>query len=58
MYKRFVIEYANNKLERIYKRDIPEQVKTEQAQKVDRCVFNFENGFITIDECMKTIAEI
>ena len=58
MKKQFIIQYANFKMSEIEKRDVSESEKIQQMQAITRCVYYVENGIITIDECMKTIAEI
>lgn len=58
MKKQFIIQYANFKMSEIESRNISKPEKIEQMQVVTRCVYHVENGFMTIDECMKTIAEI
>ena len=54
--KRFIIEYANYKLDEIANNtDMNRGIKTELMRRVDRAVFNVTHGMITIDECMRII---
>ncbi len=54
--KRFIIEYANYKLDEIVNNtDMNSGIKTELMRRVDRAVFNATRGMITIDECMRII---
>lgn len=54
--KRFIIEYANYKLNEIAdSTDINGDAQTELMRRIDRAVFNVEHGIITIDECIRII---
>lgn len=54
--KRFIIEYANYKLDEIANnKDMNSGIKTELMRRIDRAVFNVTRGMITIDECMRII---
>lgn len=54
--KRFIIEYANYKLDEIANnKDMNGGIQTELMRRVDRAVFNVEHGTITVDECMRII---
>lgn len=54
--KRFIIEYANYKLDEIASNaDMNGGIQTELMRRIDRAVFNVEHGMITIDECMRII---
>ena len=57
--KRFVTEYANHKIDKIWKSEtMQDGEKAEQIRKIDRYVAALKNGLITIDECMGKLAEI
>lgn len=54
--KRFIIEYANYKLDEIANNtDMNGGIKTELMRRVDHAVFYVTRGMITIDECMRII---
>ena len=54
--KRFIIEYANYKLDEIASNeDMNGGIRTELMRRIDRAVFNVERGMITIDECIRII---
>ena len=54
--KRFIIEYANYKLDEIASNtDMDGGIKTELMRRIDRAVFCVEHGMVTIDECMRII---
>ena len=59
--KRFITEYANYKLdmlEKAHKNGLPDSKYYETGNKITRTVRNLELGLITIDECMKELANI
>ena len=57
--KRFVTEYANFKIDKIWKSEtMQDGEKTEQIRKIDRYVAMLKNGLVTVDDCMKKLAEI
>ena len=54
--KRFIIEYANYKLDEIANNtDMNGGIQTELMRRIDRAVFCVEHGMITIDECIRII---
>ena len=54
--KRFIIEYANFKLDEIANNtDMNGGIQTELMRRIDRAVFLVERGMVTIDECMRII---
>lgn len=55
--KRFIIEYANYKLNEIASNaDMNGGIQTELMRRIDRAVFCVERGMITIDECVRIIS--
>lgn len=55
---RFVHEYANYKRNQIREMDSRNVYRPMFLIDIDNIVKNTEKGFITIDECMKSLAEI
>ena len=54
--KRFIIEYANFKLDEIANNtDMNGGIQAELMRRIDRAVFCVEHGMITIDECIRII---
>lgn len=53
--KRFMIEYANYLFDQIGNMQLAEKEKTELLRKIDRAIFNYQCGLITIDETMKAL---
>lgn len=53
----FMTRYANNKIDRITK-DKELNNKAERISKVSTAIFEYSLGKVTIDETMKTIAEV
>jgi hypothetical protein len=54
--KRFIIEYANYKLDEIANNtDMNGGIQTELMRRIDRAVRMVERGMITIDECIRII---
>lgn len=59
MKKRFVIEYTNYKMQQIQERKtFSDHEKVELCRKATKAAFAVEHGLITIDECMKILAEL
>ncbi len=56
--KTFVVKYANWKWNEVDKRIATEEEKLEWNKKISKTVWACEQGLITIDEAMKSIAEI
>ena len=53
---RFMTEYANHKISKLSADTvIAENVKNEMIRNIDRAVFNYRYGYITIDEAMRII---
>lgn len=54
--KRFIIEYANYKLDEIANNtEMNGGIQAELMRRIGRAVFCVEHGFITIDECVRII---
>ncbi len=54
--KRFIIEYANYKLDEIANNtEMNGGIQAELMRRIDRAVFLVEHGMITIDECMRIV---
>jgi hypothetical protein len=54
--KRFIIEYANYKLDEIANNTYMNGgIQTELMRRIDRAVRMVERGMITIDECIRII---
>jgi len=54
--KRFIIEYANYKLDEIANNtDMNGGIQTELMRRIDHAVFLVERGMITVDECIRII---
>ena len=56
--KRFIVEYANYKKGRIKMCGISDERKEVCIKEIDRTLKVYERGLITVDETMKTIAEV
>lgn len=55
----FVGKYAAYKKKEIASNSyMPDTVKTEKTERINRAIHLVEYGFITIDECMKFIMEV
>ena len=56
--KRFITEYANYKIDEIWKdKAIEQSVKNDRIRRIDLTKYLAERGAIKIDEAMKQIAE-
>ena len=54
----FVIKYANNKMDRIEKDgNISDAEKLQRQRRITKATFNYEFGYATLDETMRTIAD-
>lgn len=56
--KRFVIEYANYKIDEVEKSKLTKLEKNDHIRTIDDVVFNCIYGYRTIDETMRVIANI
>ena len=57
--KRFVIEYANYKIDKIFEsKTLTDTEKTDTIKRIDKAVNYCKTGYITIEETMKAISEI
>ena len=56
--KRFIVEYANYKKGGIKMSGISDERKEAYIKEIDRTLKIYERGLITVDETMKTIAEV
>lgn len=53
----FMIRYANNKIGRIWDNAaLTDEEKNKAIRAIDHAVTNYELGYLTMDETMKTIA--
>lgn len=56
--KRFITEYARYKINAISDNDIMrDDIKAERIRNIEKAVRLAKNSFITVDECIKMIAE-
>ena len=56
--KRFIIEYANYKMTAIEKdKSISDAVKLEKQRKIDKAVFAYSIGIISVDDAIKSILD-
>ena len=56
--KRFITEYANYRLTQIQKdAALTEQAKIDLARRIDRAACLCNRELISVDECMRIIAE-
>ena len=57
--ERYVLDYANAKLTRIYSNDLMQaKFKAESIAKISRAIDLYEKGFFTIDETTAIIAAV
>lgn len=55
--KRFMIEYANYKIKCLEAcSEMNKGIKNELIRRIDKTIFNYEHGFITVDECMRLLS--
>ena len=55
--KRFMIEYANYQIKCLESnKEMNESVRNELIRRIDRAIFNYERGFVTVDECMRLLS--
>ena len=55
--KRFMIEYANYQIKCLESnKEMNADVRNELIRRIDRAIFNYERGFVTVDECMRLLS--
>ena len=54
--KRFVIEYANYKIDQLYNnQDMQQNIKNRMINRITTAICMYETGVITVDETMQLI---
>lgn len=57
MKHRFIDEYANYVRKRFESESLPEEVKTVRIRQIEKIPRDVRNGFITVADAMKWLAE-